>query len=620
MIDLSAKIPEYLKKKLSNFQLINTRGQFFFTCPMPHKWQAKTPSATLITVEGGATKFYCAQCGFKGTIFDVVRVLEPDKKNQTDALITEYLIPMLDMGMYAELDKYREFGWSLLPVAKNSKNPIETGWSNITHCEKTDWIKWLNNGLNIGARTGKVSDITVIDVDNKGELSGEVKAQREELINLLLLSGTLKQVTPSQGTHYVFKYDADIKQGVNLGGMHIDVRNDGGQIVVQPSTRDGKEYKFEAINTVITAIPEAIKAKLIALSPVHDVETFVPQLILPPIRLKNNNLDGCCNDTFVQLGGMLRKELNVNQVRYTLALLNKYLLQDPMESKVIEAMLTSLEGYHKGEDESIEQEIAKYFKEMQNDVTAKDIMDSLGLKRGIVDKYLSKMALANKIIRLGRGRYKYRERIEWSDSFPIMGQAYPHKIPYFDHIAYFEEGDIILLGGRTNVGKTTIAINMLKQMQLQGIKPYYIYNESGSRFVKIMNTLGLKEGDFFFKFHTNPLSIEIEPHAFTIIDWLLIEDKSTTDVVLSHLNQEMQRKEGVLVIFTQLKDDNSWFAPNLIQQFPAFAARYIYLTDDGKEGNWVCDKIKEPKGKYKNYTVNCTYEFDQKILKLKEQI
>jgi hypothetical protein len=443
---------------------------------------------------------------------------------------------------------------------------------------------------------------------------------RQEIIELLWASKTLVQITPSGGFHFIFKYDKDIKQAVNLAGTHIDVRNDGGQVVIQPSIVDSKTYQFEAIDLPIVAIPEAIKEKLLHIQKQTPKIEEAPKLELPPMRLKNNNLDGCCNDTFVQLGGMLRKELNVNQVRYTLSLLNKYLLQDPMDSKAIESMLSSLDGYHKGEDEAIEQEIAKYFKVMQNDVTAKDIMDSLSLKRGIVDKYLSKLALENKIIRLGRGRYKYRERIEWSDTFPIMGATYPHKIPYFDHIAYFEEGDIMLLGGRTNVGKTTIAINMLKYMKEQGVKPYYIYNESGSRFVKIMNTLGLKEGDFFFKFHTNPLSIEIEPNAFTIIDWLLIEDKSTTDVVLGHLNQEMQRKGGLLAIFSQLKDDSSWFAPNLIQQFPAFAARYVYLTDDGREGQWICDKIKEPKGKYKSYIINCSYLFDQKILQLKEQI
>ena len=44
----------------------------------------------------------------------------------------------------------------------------------------------------------------------------------------------------------------------------------------------------------------------------------------------------------------------------------------------------------------------------------------------------------------------------------------------------------------------------------------------------------------------------------------------------------------------QLRDSNEWLAKDLIKQFPAFACRYVYDTDDsGEYGKFIIDKIRE---------------------------
>ena len=86
---------QYLEKKIPTF--IKTRkaktGELLFTCPniANHKFKS-SPSATFIP---NTTKISCLICGWKGTMFDAIRVLEEDKKNQTDAEITDYLITEL---------------------------------------------------------------------------------------------------------------------------------------------------------------------------------------------------------------------------------------------------------------------------------------------------------------------------------------------------------------------------------------------------------------------------------------------------------------------------------------------------------------------------------------------
>jgi len=256
---------------------------------------------------------------------------------------------------------------------------------------------------------------------------------------------------------------------------------------------------------------------------------------------------------------------------------------------------------------------------MQTDITPKDVIDNTHYPRAIVDKWLSKFVKEGKAVRLGRGRYQYKEKVEWSDAITINVDEYKYKIPLFNDIALFQEGDVLLLGGKTNEGKTTISLNIIRDLITQGIKPYYCYSEAGSRFQKTAKILGI-DGKFYHTYHTNPLAIELEENSVTIIDWLHLENKAETDTVLKHLNDEVQRKKGILIIFTQLKQDYSYFAPNLIDHFPTFAGRYIQDNDNHTEGHWQCDKIKEPRGNYITYLLPCIYDRETKIFKLKDII
>jgi hypothetical protein len=158
-------------------------------------------------------------------------------------------------------------------------------------------------------------------------------------------------------------------------------------------------------------------------------------------------------------------------------------------------------------------------------------------------------------------------------------------------------------------------MNFIQQLVKQGIKPYYIYSESGSRYQKTASKLGLKENDFYQAYHGNPLSIEIEPSAFTILDWLLVSEKENTDTIFKFFTEEMARKGGILVIFMQLKPATfDWYAPSMVVQMPALAARYFMDAEDGSSGHWQVDKLRDPKGNYRNSTIPCKYNFETKEL------
>jgi tRNA A37 threonylcarbamoyladenosine biosynthesis protein TsaE len=216
--------------------------------------------------------------------------------------------------------------------------------------------------------------------------------------------------------------------------------------------------------------------------------------------------------------------------------------------------------------------------------------------------------------------------VDWTDAPQSISPIWKYKMPYFDEVAKFYEGNIILIGAAYGEGKTTISVNFIKQLKEQKIKPYYIPLESGSSFEEDVKALGLTHNDYYTPKiddehpPVNPMQIEIQPHAFTIIDWLdQAEDFAKTQSILKHFNEEMRRVGGILVIFVQIrKTSHDWFAPDLINTYPAFAARFGW--DDGEVGlisHFNCDKIRNPIGHYSKADILTKFNFDTKEIEIR---
>jgi hypothetical protein len=619
----------YLKSKINNFEKTHKRGAALFTCPNidNHKFKSKSPTATTIQ---GSDKISCLICGWKGNFYDIVRLLEQDKKPYSDMQIQEYLINSFDTDNLPELEYYKKYGWSLVPVAKNGKNPLEKGWTDKNHYEKIEWLNWIGQGLNIGVRTGESSKITVIDVD----LHVSPTSEMEEIYKELNATKTLMQNTP-HGKHFIFTYDKDIQHSPKLKELlnaTIDIRNDGNQLLISPSKINNNSYHWVNLGSEIKVIPENIKSKLLGLLQVDksrksEMSSEMSQIVNTnndPIILKGDNLEGQCNDTFIQFGGALLKiGIPVDKAQVILHYLNKHWLNQPMPSNVVDSMIGSLEGYKGTEEQTQETAIYEACKLIQTDISAKDIMEHTVLKRAIVDKYLAKLHKEGKLSRRGRGRYDCKTKVEWVNELQEKTNEVNYKIPYFDDVAHFRSGDIVLIGAPTGKGKTTIAINFIKQMRVQGITPFYLSLEAGSRHEKTAKLLGLTQKDYYVPKETviNPLQIEIEPNSFTIIDWLYTgDDFAQTQSVFKHLNDEMVRKGGILIVFTQLKENYDWFAVNLVKSFPRFATRFIYDDETGIVSHFDVCKITDPKGHYQTIIIPTEFNFENKELIKKNNI
>ena len=148
---------------------------------------------------------------------------------------------------------YAERGKPVFPCHSQNKRPLIQGGllSATTEIDQITawWGKWPN--AMIGVPTGAASGFFVLDVDRpkkEGDPDG-LHTITELQDKHGSLEGFTRQSTPSGGFHYLFKWPADavIKNSAKKIAPGLDVRGEGGYIVIAPSfnTELGKAYQWE---------------------------------------------------------------------------------------------------------------------------------------------------------------------------------------------------------------------------------------------------------------------------------------------------------------------------------------------------------------------------------------
>ena len=133
---------------------------------------------------------------------------------------------------------YNLYNLITIPIATNDKRPFIKGW-NLT--KKTIHPTYIDQ--NIGILTGKVNNITVLDIDEK--LNGMqywkyISKQYDENITPMVKSPT--------GLHIYFKYNKKIPTTyrIKVDGKKIgwDIKSDNSVITSPPSIIGDKKYKW----------------------------------------------------------------------------------------------------------------------------------------------------------------------------------------------------------------------------------------------------------------------------------------------------------------------------------------------------------------------------------------
>lgn len=681
-----SKIKEYCKLKNIPFHGLKVYNLHCVFCDTTGNTAMVMPNSS---------KIACHHCHPKEgahyyNLIDMARKVE-NKPEATDEEILTILRTELNLNvathkdetdMMAHLTKFEQRGWCLVPCARaaaigavgndkhrisTGKEPIQKDWQKIQNRDKNEWFHWLNSGLNVGVRTGEVSNLAIIDIDflskeEKVELVKEstTKKRREEIEAKKVIPAEIKAVMGEPlmqktlgGVHLCYLATDLPKGSVDLFGVHLDIETEGGQVLIYPSfhTAVVEEFKEKPEDTFtsrrvvgfakrqwendipLTKIPQALYdmlAKSRVKAPALPADEALDKEIAEAIKGENLKVKDFKNNrtnTLIKVGGILRKSSNILQVRNSLSVFNNCIFDDPLPKQEFDHVIESIDKYIDDNEAIITRNIVEYMSE--TDMASKmDIELAVFGKRAVseeklrLEKALTNLILKHIIVKYGLRNYKIVKKMPIETKLANVGVPIDFKMPYFEDYAHFNKGDLVLIGSQTKFGKTTLAINFIKRLVVQRLKSkiVYLYNENGSRFAKTALHLDIREGDFGYTKAPNPMEIILEPNTIYVYDWIRCSDFAKTADVFDSIAQKLDEVQSTMIGFVQLREDNTWFAKDLLRQFVALSAKYSYTDKNGVFNKFELNDIRDRKASGKQYNLPCKYIEETREVKMQEEI
>ena len=250
--------------------------------------------------------------------------------------------------------KYAKIGLAVLPL-KPDKTPYTTnGFKDATKDAaiiSTWWARWPK--ANIGIATGQISGgICVIDQDEKNGEHGINEFSKWVDDNTLYIDDTWESKTASGGRHTFFR--STVPVACRTGWLPgVDVRGDGGYIVVPPSVlADGSKYEW-------LSSPEDLDGP-ISNEDDEDVEYIIHEINNKssngePFRLPETLDKGRRNDTLYKYACSLRAQgWEGDEILSAVQTFNKTHAGEPLPDdeiqKLVNSALTKEKGTSRKED------------------------------------------------------------------------------------------------------------------------------------------------------------------------------------------------------------------------------------------------------------------------------
>lgn len=139
---------------------------------------------------------------------------------------------------------YGRRGWPVLPL--RGKIAVLPDWPNAASTDPERITRWFDGqpDRGVGIVTGRRSGLLVVDVDPRN--GGTESLSRLET-EIGVLPGTVQQLTGGGGVHLLFACpEVPVRSRANALGPGLDVKCDGGYIVVAPSRHPdtGQAYRW----------------------------------------------------------------------------------------------------------------------------------------------------------------------------------------------------------------------------------------------------------------------------------------------------------------------------------------------------------------------------------------
>ncbi len=154
---------------------------------------------------------------------------------------------------------YAKRGAPVFPCEPGGKRPLTYNgfWDATTETLRIRawWSRWPS--ANVGVPTGQRSGLLVLDVDARGGFESLALLERKNGP----LPETARARTGGGGVHVFFRYPAEetVRNSAGMLGIGLDVRGEGGYVVVPPSRTRGA---YEWIDRSPPAEPPWLLARL----------------------------------------------------------------------------------------------------------------------------------------------------------------------------------------------------------------------------------------------------------------------------------------------------------------------------------------------------------------------
>jgi hypothetical protein len=561
------------------------------------------------------------ECEGAKDIFDLIRKTKTSCEDWSDDQICDYVKTILGLEFFDDTEElikiYSKANFCLFPTEPKSKLPQKGfKWADKEYKNPELWRDWVDRGYGLALRLGKVSQVVAIDIDSD-ETYEKVKH---------LLGDTLTQTT-ARGKHFLYAYEDcydDIRHyNLRNKGYEMEIRANNAYIVVAPTSVNGEIRKWN--NNKIKTMPKGLKDLITSL--IDKTTKSVDEEIQEAIdneKLSVVDLSGRRNDTFIETMGVFRKFLPTEKVLKVMTFLSNNWIDKPIPKKELYAMSRQLEKYNTYDKKELSEIVLERL-DVTKESSAFQISKTIQYDQKDVEDVLKYLEEQGKVVSVGKNRYQKINDVEWVAGFDNDSIPLDYTVPYFGKYAYFNQGNLIIIGGGTGTGKTHIVANIIKQYydkkEVDSVD--LISTEAGSNIGKILTKLNVPF-DFVFKPKNrirHPTDIELRDNRVTIIDWLKPKDGNyaETDNTFERLHEQLKKHNGLLIVFVQTRrSDNKFFAQDQIDFYSAFSCIFNYKKDGDKIDTdnpyFETVKIRDSKTGRQYITIPLKYNKETKVL------
>jgi len=503
---------------------------------------------------------------------------------------------------------YLKMGLSVIPVIPGQKKPL-ISWQEFqerraTEEEVKEWFKNTPNA-NIGIVTGPISNLAVVDIDTE-----EGKGAILDYISDSIECPTVE--TPRGGQHLYFSYPENFDVGNNARLIPgCDFRGRGGYVIAPPSVNsNGKAYRWVIkFRGQHMPLPEAYINKINKSTLYTGSNTPVLQSVTPVTSCDIFGVGRRDDNLFHIANCLARTKNNDDYIRQTLRAI--MLSWGESDEKWIDDKIQSVIKRAERKERNIQAEVEEFISVTSGYFSVTECYQSLQIvtscDKGAVRKALNRLK-DKKIEKFGQKDGVYRRidtEIKHIDFNAEEGATYPVLLPLDLHeLVNICEGNIILVSGEYNAGKSTFALNAL-QMNKNRLRIRYISSEmKAGEFRARWRTFPMPE-DFWLPDEMteyvelgNNLPALILPDGLNIVDYLEFRDGDYTQGA-EYMRQIHDRlTTGVAIVCNQQKEGCRLpRSGDLIMEKPrlAIGLHKVSTENDQVVGDCIIQKAKNVK-------------------------